>query len=97
MKIWIRDGKQTVQRVKVGVIGLASVLLLIGVAAVIFSAVDRERPVVAIGAPKEDVVANLTMTNSATSENVATSEPLAELGVAPSTQATPAASAAGRP
>lgn len=63
------------QRVRVGMIGLAAVVLLIGLASAIFSAVNREAATA--GAP---IVANMTMANSTTA-----SEPLAELGVAPST------------
>lgn len=79
------------QRVRVGVIGLAAVLLIIGLSATIFSVVNRERPVAAIGAPKADVAANLTISNTATPSEAATGEPLAELGVAPSAGPSPAA------
>ncbi|MBN8814217.1 MAG: hypothetical protein J0J06_02080 [Sphingomonas sp.] len=78
------------QRVKVGVIGLASVLLLIGLAATIFSIVSREQPGVAAGAPKADVAANLTVSNSAAPNAAPTTEPLAEIGVAPAASPTPA-------
>jgi len=64
------------QRVRVGMIGLAAVVLLIGLASAIFSAVNRESA--GAGAP---IMANMTVSNGAT----AGSEPLAELGVAPST------------
>lgn len=90
MKIAVRDNIQTMQRVKVGVIGLAAVLLLIGLAATVFSIVSRERPNTAIGAPKADVAANLASANSSTPGDAATSEPLAELGVAPAASPTPA-------
>ncbi|MBX9882250.1 MAG: hypothetical protein K2X73_09785 [Sphingomonas sp.] len=76
---------QAIQRVKVGMTGLAFVLLLIGLASAIFSAVNRERPVAAIGAAKPDVVANLTNANITDPLASAQKEPLAELGVAPST------------
>ena len=84
------------QRVRVGVVGLAAVLLLIGLAATVFSIVNHERPVTAIGAPKSDVAANLSMSNSALPSDSATSEPLAELGVSPSTGPSPAATPARR-
>ncbi len=71
------DPTQTMQRVRVAMTGLALVVLLIGIAGAIFSAVDREVPVVAAGAPNSDVVANMTALNQV-------EEPLAELGVAPS-------------
>lgn len=90
MKIAVRDTLQTMQRVKVGVVGLASVLLLIGLAATAFGIVNRERPNMAIGAPKADVAANLAAANTSTPSDAATSEPLAELGVAPAASPSPA-------
>lgn len=89
IKTVVRDSIQTMQRVKVGVIGLATVLLLIGLAATIFGIVSRERPGTAVGAPKADVAANLTMSNNAMPVTTPTSEPLAELGVAPAASPTP--------
>ena len=56
MKIMVRDSVQTMQRVKVGVIGLAAVLLLIGLAATIFAIVSREQPVPRSARRKADVV-----------------------------------------
>ena len=56
---------QTMQRVKVGVIGLAAVMLLIGLASAIFGSASRERPVSAVGAPKAEVVANMAIDNGA--------------------------------
>lgn len=73
---------QTTQRVKVGMIGLAAVLLLIGLAAAIFSTASRE-PAVSGGA-RPDVVANLTTGNDLAGLSDGT-EPLADLGVTPST------------
>ena len=96
MKTFVRDTGQTVHRIRVGLVGLASVLFVIGLAAVSFSIVNRERPVQAIGAANTDVVANLTMSNVAAPSDGATGEPLAELGVAPSgggVAPTPAATA----
>ena len=90
MKITVRDSVQTTQRVKVGLIGLATVLLLIGLAATIFGIVNREKPGSAIGAPKAEVAANLTQANATMPTDAATSEPLAELGVAPAATPTPA-------
>ena len=89
MKTLVRDNGQTMQRVKVGVVGLAAVLLLIGLAATLFTIVSRERPNTAIGAPKADVAANLAASNSSTPVDTATSEPLAEMGVAPAASPTP--------
>lgn len=69
------------QRVKVGLIGLAAVLLLIGLASLVIGSATRERPIGGIGAPQPEVVANMALDNAAG----ASAEPLAELGVAPST------------
>ena len=89
IKTVVRDSIQTVQRVKVGLIGLGTVLLLIALAATIFGIVSRERPGTAIGAPKADVAANLSASNGAVPVAAPTSEPLAELGVAPAASPTP--------
>lgn len=89
MKSLPTDPKQSMQRVRVGLTGLATVLLLIGVASAIFSSADREAPVVADGASRADVVANMTdgiVANAATEKD----EPIAELGIAPRTAETPA-------
>lgn len=81
-----RSREQATQRIKVGMIGLAAVLLLIGLASAIFSTVNTERPVVAIGASRSDVVANLVAEND-TAPSTGANEPLAELGVAPAVDA----------
>lgn len=79
-----REQTQSMQRVTVGMTGLAVVLLLIGLASAIFSSASREAPVIAIGSAKPDVVANLT-TGNAVAAAPAVKEPLAEIGVTPST------------
>ena len=66
-------------------IGLAAVLLLIGLAAAIFSTASKERPFVVAGGARPDVVANMAAGNNALPASTPTNEPLAELGVAPST------------
>ena len=71
------------QRVKVGMTGLAAVVLLIGLAAAIFGAASRERPISVAGAPKAEVIANMMLANEMAADG--DDEPLAELGVAPST------------
>jgi hypothetical protein len=91
MKIGTRDPAQTAQRVRVGVIGLAAVVLLIGLATTIFGVVSRERPTTAIGAPRADVAANLSATNSVTPTDSPSGEPLAQIGIAPAASPTPAA------
>jgi len=76
----VRDPIQTTQRVKVGLIGLATVVLLIAIASAIIGSATRERPMDTAGSAKADVVANMTVTNGSASGG----EPLAELAVAPS-------------
>lgn len=63
-------------------IGLAAVLLLIGLASAIFATANHDRQVAAIGSARPDVVANMVSSNSV--DPAGTKEPLAELGVAPS-------------
>lgn len=67
---------------KVGITGLAAVILLIGLASAIMRTATRETPIGAAGAAKAEVVANMADGNSA---DDASGEPLAELGVSPST------------
>ena len=69
---------QTSQRVKVGAIGLAVVVVLIALASAILGSVSRERPATAPGGAKPDIVANMALTNDA-----AQTEALAEMGVSP--------------
>jgi len=76
------------QRVRVGMTGLAMVLVLIGLASAIFSSANRDEPVSAIGAPNASVVANITGEPGNTATEKGKDEPLAELGVAPSTSST---------
>lgn len=90
MKSLPTDPKQSMLRVRVGLTGLATVLLLIGVAYAVFSSANKEGPVLADGASKPDVVANMTdgvMTNEAA---LTKDEPIAELGIAPRTAESPA-------
>ena len=74
-----RKHLQTLQRVKVGLIGLITVILLIAFASAIMRTATREAPVVAIGAPKAEVVATMVAGNVKS----ATAAPLAEVGVVP--------------
>lgn len=76
------------QRVRVGMTGLALVLVLIGIASAILSSANRDEPVSAVGAPNASVVANMTDQSSDVEVEAAKDEPLAELGVAPSTSST---------
>jgi len=83
------------QRVRVGLTGLAIVLVLIGLASAIFSSANRDEPVAAVGAPNASVVANIAL--GTTGNGIAEKgkdEPLAEMGVTPSTASTEAADAA---
>ncbi|WP_212611878.1 hypothetical protein [Sphingomonas baiyangensis] len=85
MQILPPEPGQSMQRVRVAMTGLAAVTLLIGVAGVIFSAVDRETPVEAIGAASSDRVANMAAgANTLAIDTAIIEEPLAEIGVAPS-------------
>lgn len=68
------------QRVKVGAIGLAIVVLLILVAGAILGAVSRDRPASAAGGARPETVANIAPENKA-----AATEPLADMGVTPAT------------
>jgi hypothetical protein len=72
--------------------GLAMVLVVIGLASAIFSSASRDEPVSAIGASNLSVVANMTDGNVMADK--INDEPLAELGVAPSTGTTEAVNAA---
>lgn len=71
------------QRVRVGMTGLASVVLLIGVASAIYKSVSTDAPMTAVGAARPEVVANMT---DAIIANGTANEPLADLGVAPGAQ-----------
>ncbi len=76
------------QRVRVGMTGLAMVLVLIGLASAIFTSANRDASVSAIGASNSSVVANITDGAGNLVVEKGKDEPLAELGVAPSTGAT---------
>lgn len=89
MKSLPTDPKQSMQRVRVGLTGLATVLLLIGIASAIFSSANKEDPVVADGGSKPEVVANMTEGVIVNDAAVAKDEPIAELGIAPRTAETP--------
>ncbi|MBY0284837.1 MAG: hypothetical protein K2W81_12860 [Sphingomonas sp.] len=87
------EATQSIQRVKVGMTGLAFVLLLIGLASAIFSSASHERPVAVAGGAKADIVANLSATNGTDPATTGDREPLAELGIAPSAAGNTAAPA----
>lgn len=76
------------QRVRVGMTGLAMVLVLIGLATAIFSSANRDEPVTAVGAPNASVVANIIIEPVNLTTEKEKDEPLAELGVAPSASST---------
>jgi hypothetical protein len=82
------------QRVRVGMTGLAIVLVLIGIVSVVFSSANREQAVSAIGASNASVVANLSDGGAEGTLDKSKDEPLAELGVAPSTESTESVNAA---
>ncbi|MBB3694427.1 MULTISPECIES: hypothetical protein [Sphingomonas] len=85
-----QQSEQARQRVRVGMVGLAMVVLLIGVASAIFSTVDQERPVAVAGAAQPAVVVNMSVPGPIPTVTP-TNEPLAELGVTPSAANTPPA------
>ncbi|WP_245858592.1 hypothetical protein [Sphingomonas guangdongensis] len=64
---------------RVALTGLLAVLVLIGIASAVFNLTSKEPAVTAVGAPKPEVVANMTDTPLANTTN----EPLAEMGIAP--------------
>ena len=76
---------QARQRIRVGMIGLAAVVLLIGLASAIFSTVSREPPATSETGAASSRVAGPTPAPTAGNE------PLAELGVTPSISNTAAA------
>jgi hypothetical protein len=79
------ESGQTMQRLKVGMTGLALVLVLIMLDSALSSTASTDKPVDVVGGPKAEVVANLSITNDSVAAGPAKgSEPLAELGVAPS-------------
>lgn len=91
-----QDPAQAMQRIRVGMTGLAAVILLMVLSFVIFSSANREAPVSAAGASNAAVVANLTGVDNIAADR-ARDEPLAEMGVAPSTDSNdPAAAAAAK-
>lgn len=90
MKSLLTDPKQSMLRVRVGLTGLATVLLLISVAYAIFSSANKEDPVLAEGGSKPEVVANMTDGLIANDAVLEKDEPIAELGIAPRTAETPA-------
>src|SRR4051812_15046403 len=96
MKMMAQDPAQTSQRVKVGMIGLAAVLLLIGLAAAIFSTASKERPLSVIGGARPEVVANMAAGNDVLPSDGPSNEPLAELGVTPSASTENSAQAHGQ-
>lgn len=81
MKRVADEKSQSMQRVRVGMIGLAAMILLIGLASILFSGVREQRGRAAAGGGNAQVVANMADTETAALN--ATDEPLADLGVAP--------------
>jgi hypothetical protein len=80
------------QRVRVGVTGLAVVLIVIATVSAILSSANREEPIDAIGASNAAIVANMTDGNHAVEK--AKADPVADLGVAPGTGAAETANSA---
>lgn len=74
-----------VQRVRVGMTGLAVVVLLIALASAVFRSASTERALTGTGAPKTAEMANASIGNTLDPAK----EPLAEIGVTPSVNAGP--------
>lgn len=73
------------QRVRVGLTGLAAVVMVIAIFTLVYSSASREAATASVGAANASVVANLTgASNTSVEKN--RDEPLAELGVAPGTE-----------
>ena len=69
------------QRVKVGMIGLAAVILLIGIASTILGSLNRDEPPAAVASGvQSNMATDMTVSNTAAPS---ANEPLAQLGVAP--------------
>ena len=81
MKRVADDKSQSMQRVRVGIIGLAAVILLIGLASVLFSGVREQRAAGTAGGSNAQVVANMASIDPGLMNKA--DEPLADLGVAP--------------
>jgi hypothetical protein len=73
------EPSQAFQRIKVGLIGLITVVVLIATASTIIASATHER--VVGGAAQANLVAEIAATNE---ELPGSGEPLAEMGVAPS-------------
>ncbi len=74
-----QERSQIMQRVRVGMTGLALVVVLMLVASALFRLAHDEAPVSVVGAPNADAVAGITGGNTVAPPD----EPLAELGIAP--------------
>lgn len=79
------SGRQLAQRVTVGLVGLAAVILLIALASAIFKLANKEQLARTDGASSADVAANIVVLN----DSDAAKEPLAEIGVTPSAATDP--------
>lgn len=81
-----RDLSERSQRLRVGLTGLALVVVLGGLAGAVFNAVSEEPAAGPTGNADAAIVAEVvTPANTATAVDSRTNEPLAELGVAPNT------------
>lgn len=92
MKMIAPQSGHTGHRAKVGMIGLAAVLLLIGLAAAVFATATKDRPLVLASGARTQAEHRIP-DNATTPSDKATNEPLAELGVAPSAPTSDSASA----
>ncbi len=75
------EPSQPIQRVTVGLVGLIAVVVLIAIASAIISRATRDQPVA--GSAQANLIAEIAAGNDA-APAAGTGEPLAEMGVAPS-------------
>lgn len=87
MSVGSPDTAQTMQRIYVGLTGLAVVTVLIVLASAVVAWRTNDIGISAIGGANTSVVANMTAVGNSISEKTK-EEPLAELGAAPSTTST---------
>lgn len=87
MSVGSPDTAQTMQRVYVGLTGLAVVTVLIVLASAVVAWRTNDAGISAIGGANTSVVANMTAVGNSLGEKTK-EEPLAELGAAPSTTST---------
>ena len=84
------DGYNPMQRVRVGLTGLAVVLLIVMLVSVVFNAASDEQPVTPKPELGDMTQAQSAAANSSAAEDKKRGDPIAEIGVAPSSATTDA-------